>query len=161
MALVRVDPGTGGITIEKYLASYDVGVAINPMLVEGQIVGSFAQGLGGALLEEFTYSEDGTPLAVTFADYLIPTAQEIPDVEVLLTEDAPSTGNPLGVKGAGESGITGVGAALASAINDAIGIPGAVTRLPITPPRLKELLHGRQRSGRVGSHDDRNSIREK
>jgi carbon-monoxide dehydrogenase large subunit len=97
------------------------------------------------LFEEFVYDDIGTPLSVTFADYLMPTLREVPDIEVLIFEDAPSPLNPLGVKGAGESGITGVGAAIASAINDAIGIPGAVTQLPITPQRLKVIL---KRSGR-------------
>jgi carbon-monoxide dehydrogenase large subunit len=140
LAVVRVDRGTGGVTIERYLIGYDIGRAINPMLVKGQIVGGFTQGLGGALLEEFVYSERGDPLSVTFADYLLPTVRETPNVEIILTEEAPSPLNPLGIKGAGESGITGVGAAIASAIDDAIGMPGAVTRLPITPQRLKALL---------------------
>jgi carbon-monoxide dehydrogenase large subunit/6-hydroxypseudooxynicotine dehydrogenase subunit gamma len=118
-----------------------VGVAVNPMLVEGQIVGGTVQGLGGALLEEFIYDESGTPLCVTFADYMMPTAREVPDVEFLLSEDAPSPLNPLGLKGAGEGGITPVGATIASAIDDAIGFPGAVTRLPVTPQRLREILH--------------------
>ena len=137
VAVVRVDRGTGGVAIERYVIGYDVGRAINPMLVDGQIVGGFVQGLGGALLEEFSYNERGDPLAVTFADYLLPTVRETPAVEVILTEEAPSPLNPLGIKGAGESGITGVGAAIASAIDDAIGIPGAVTELPVTPQRLK------------------------
>ena len=110
------------------------------MLVEGQIAGGFAQGLGGALLEEFQYDERGQPLSVTFADYLLPTLSETPLVDVIVSEDAPSPLNPLGIKGAGEGGITAVGAALAAAIDDAIGIPGAVTRLPVTPMRLKEIL---------------------
>src|SRR5436305_12733443 len=110
------------------------------MLVEGQLVGGFAQGVGGALMEEFTYDEQGQPLAVNFADYLMPTAAEIPSVEVLIREDAPSPLNPLGLKGAGEGGINPVGAAIASAIDDAIGRPGAVTRLPVTPQRLRALL---------------------
>jgi aerobic carbon-monoxide dehydrogenase large subunit len=143
VAVVRVDRDTGGVAIERYLIGYDIGRAINPMLVKGQIVGGFAQGLGGALLEEFTYSERGDPLAVTFADYLLPTVRETPNVEIILTEEAPSPLNPLGIKGAGESGITGVGAAIASAIDDAIGIPGAVTELPVTPQRLKRLLNGK------------------
>jgi carbon-monoxide dehydrogenase large subunit/6-hydroxypseudooxynicotine dehydrogenase subunit gamma len=140
VAVVNVDRETGGIKVERYLAAYDVGVAVNPMLVEGQIVGGMVQGLGGALFEEFVYDDNGTPLAVTFADYLMPTAREVPDVEFLLSEDAPSPLNPLGVKGAGEGGINPVGAAIASAIDDAIGVPGAVTRLPVTPQRLKEIL---------------------
>jgi len=91
-------------------------------------------------MEEFCYSERGDPLAVTFADYLMPTARETPQVEIILTEDYPTDLNPLGIKGAGESGITGVGAAIASAVDAAIGMPGAITALPITPLRLKELL---------------------
>ena len=79
-------------------------------------------------------------MATTFADYLIPTAREIPEVDVILREDYTSPLNPLGIKGAGESGITGVGAAIASAIEDAIGMPGAVTQLPVTPQRLKQIL---------------------
>jgi len=143
LAVVTVDPGTGAIAIERYIAGYDIGRAINPMMVEGQIVGGFAQGLGGALLEEFRYSERGDPLAVTFADYLMPTALEIPALEVILTEDFPSGLNPLGIKGAGESGITAVGAAMANAVEDAIGLPGAITELPITPQRLREILNNR------------------
>jgi carbon-monoxide dehydrogenase large subunit/6-hydroxypseudooxynicotine dehydrogenase subunit gamma len=143
LAVVRVDRETGGVAIERYVIGYDVGRAINPMLVEGQIVGGFVQGLGGALLEEFTYNERGDPLAVTFADYLLPTAREAPAVEIILTQEAPSPLNPLGIKGAGESGITGVGAAIASAIDDAIGIPGAVTELPVTPQRLRAMIAAR------------------
>jgi CO/xanthine dehydrogenase Mo-binding subunit len=146
VAMVRVDPETGHVEVEKYFAGYDIGRAINPMLVKGQIVGGFAQGLGGALFEEFVYNENGEPLAVTFADYLMPTARETPRIDVLLREDSPSTRNPLGIKGAGESGITGVGGAIASAIDNAIGIPGAITQLPVTPQRLKEILT-RHRAG--------------
>ena len=145
-ALVKVDPLTCGIAIERYLVAYDVGRAINPMLVQGQIAGGVAQGIGGALLEEFVYDEQGQPLAASLADYLMPTCREVPDVEVLLREDAPSPLNPLGVKGAGEGGITGVGAALASAIDAALQRPGAVDRLPITPDRLHRILH--QNGGR-------------
>jgi carbon-monoxide dehydrogenase large subunit/6-hydroxypseudooxynicotine dehydrogenase subunit gamma len=141
VAVVKVDRETGGVEVERYLAAYDVGRAINPMLVKGQIVGCVAQGLGGALLEEFLYDQNGSPLSTTFADYLLPTARDVPDVELLLTEDAPSPFNPLGIKGAGESGISPVGAVIASAIDDAIGLPGAVTQLPVTPLRLKEILN--------------------
>ena len=143
-AVVKVDRDTGGVKVERYVIAYDIGRAINPALVRGQIVGGFAQGLGGALLEEFTYNERGDPLATTFADYLMPTVAETPEVDVLLREDYVSPLNPLGIKGAGESGITGVGAAIASAIDDAIGMPGAVTQLPVTPQRLKQILNGRR-----------------
>jgi CO/xanthine dehydrogenase Mo-binding subunit len=140
IAVVKVDRDTGAVRIERYFVAYDVGRAINPRLVEGQIVGGVAQGIGGALYEEFLYDERGEPLSTTFADYLIPTAAEIPPIEVLISEDAPSPLNGLGVKGAGEAGINAVGAAIAAAIDDALGRPGAVTQLPVTPPRLKELL---------------------
>jgi carbon-monoxide dehydrogenase large subunit len=144
IAVVRVDRDTGGVVVERYLVAYDIGRAVNPMLVEGQIAGGFAQGLGGALLEEFCYDERGEPLAVNFADYLMPTAREIPRLEVLITEDAPSPLNPLGLKGAGEAGVNAAGAAIASAIDDAVGIPGVVTQLPVTPQRLKTLLRGQK-----------------
>ena len=140
VAVVRVDRDTGGVAVERSLTAYDVGRAVNPMLVEGQLAGGFAQGLGGALLEEFQYDARGQPLSVTFADYLQPTAREMPALEIMVSEDAPSPLNPLGIKGAGEGGIPAVGAALAAAIDDAIGMPGAVTRLPVTPMRLKEIL---------------------
>jgi len=140
---LKVDPATGGVTIERYVVAFDIGKAVNPMLVHGQIVGGMAQGLGGALYEEFLYADNGEPLSVTFADYLMPTAHEMPGVEVIVTEDAPSPLNAYGLKGAGEGGITPVGAAIASAIDEAIGIPGAVTRLPVTPQRLKALINAR------------------
>jgi aerobic carbon-monoxide dehydrogenase large subunit len=140
VAVVRVDAETGRVAIERYWIAYDIGRAINPALVRGQIVGGYAQGVGGALFEEFTYSERGDPLAVTFADYLLPALHEIPAPEVLLQQDYTSPLNPLGIKGAGESGITAVGATIASAIDDAIGMPGAVRELPVTPRRLKRLL---------------------
>jgi CO/xanthine dehydrogenase Mo-binding subunit len=140
IAVVRVDADTGAVAIERYLIAYDVGRAVNPMLVEGQIAGGLAQGIGGTLLEEFRYDENGEPLSVTFADYLMPTAREVPLAEIIVTEDAPSPLNPLGLKGAGEGGTNPVGAAIASAIDEAIGIPGAVTELPVTPQKLKALL---------------------
>ncbi len=140
IAVVRVDGDTGGMAIERYVIAYDVGRAVNPMLVEGQIAGGMAQGIGGAVFEEFLYDEAGEPLSATFADYLMPTAREIPATEIIVTEDAPSPLNPLGLKGAGEGGTNPVGAAIASAIDEAIGTPGAVTQLPVTPYRLKALM---------------------
>jgi len=140
IAVAKVDRETGGVTIERYLLAYDVGRAVNPMLIEGQLAGGFAQGIGGALLEEFLYDERGEPLSVNFADYLMPTAREVPALDVLITEDAPSPLNPLGLKGAGEGGVNAVGAAVAAAIDDAVGIPGAITRLPVTPQRLRAIL---------------------
>jgi CO/xanthine dehydrogenase Mo-binding subunit len=137
---VKLDADTGGLAIERYYVAYDVGRAVNPKMVEGQILGGVAQGLGGALYEEFLYDDSGEPLSVTFADYLMPTAHEMPGVGVIVTEDAPSPLNALGLKGAGEGGITPVGAAIASAIDDALGRPGAVTEIPVTPQRLKAMI---------------------
>jgi aerobic carbon-monoxide dehydrogenase large subunit len=140
IAVAKVDRDTGAVTIERYLLAYDIGRAVNPMLVEGQLAGGFAQGIGGALFEEFRYDERGEPLSVNFVDYLMPTACEVPPLDVLITQDAPSPLNALGLKGAGEGGINAVGAAIAAAIDDAIGVPGAITRLPVTPQGLRGLL---------------------
>ena len=140
IASVRVDAETGGVTVETYAIAYDVGRAVNPRLVEGQLAGGLAQGIGGALYEEFLYDEAGEPLSVTFADYLMPTAHEVPAPLLLVTEDAPSPLNAFGLKGAGEGGVNPVGAAIASAIDDALQQPGAVTQLPVTPQRLKALM---------------------
>jgi aerobic carbon-monoxide dehydrogenase large subunit len=145
IALAKIDRETGGVRIERYLLAYDVGRAVNPMLVEGQLAGGFAQGVGGALFEEFCYDERGEPLSVNFADYLMPSAREVPSLDVLIREDAPSPLNPLGLKGAGEGGINAVGAAVAAAIDDALGMPGAITRLPVTPQRLRQILKGAER----------------
>ncbi|MHA1108721.1 MAG: xanthine dehydrogenase family protein molybdopterin-binding subunit, partial [Alphaproteobacteria bacterium] len=140
LAVVRIDRDTAQVVVERFMVAYDVGRAVNPMLIEGQLVGGCIQGLGGALFEEFVYDEGGQPLAANLAEYLMLTSCEAPKVEVLLTEDAPSPHNPLGLKGAGEGGINGVGAAIAGAIDDAIGVPGAVTQLPVTSSRMHELL---------------------
>lgn len=140
IAKVRVDRETGQTKVEKYAIAYDVGRAINPALVEAQIVGGLAQGLGGALLEEFVYDDTGQPLSVTLADYLMVSAAEMPPVDVLILEDAPSPLNPLGMKGAGEGGVNAAGAAIASAIDDALQQPGLVRRLPATPQYLRRRL---------------------
>ena len=140
VAVAKVDRETCGVTVERYILAYDIGRAVNPMLVEGQLAGGFAQGIGGALFEEFLYDDRGEPLSVNFADYLMPTAHEVPALDVLIREDAPSPLNPLGLKGAGEGGVNAVGAAIAAAIDDALGLPGAITQLPVTPQRLREIL---------------------
>ncbi len=138
-ALVEVDTGTGRVRVLRYLVVYEVGRAINPMLVEGQLRGGVAQGLGGALLEEFSYDDAGQPQAISFIEYRLPTAAEVPPVDVLVCQDAPSPGNPLGVMGAGEGGISAVGAAVANAVRDALGLPGGVGQLPLTPARIRSL----------------------
>jgi carbon-monoxide dehydrogenase large subunit len=140
LALVEVDPGTGAVRILRYHVAYDVGRAVNPMIVEGQLVGGAAQGIGGALLEDFRYADSGQPLGASFMDYLLPTAAEIPPVATSIHEDAPSPANPLGVKGAGEGGTVGCGAALAGAVDAAIGVAGAIRALPITPEQVLAAL---------------------
>ena len=137
---VEVDSETGGVDIRRYFVAYEVGRAVNPTLVEGQLVGGAAQGLGGALLEEFRYDDSGQPLAATFIDYMEPTAAEIPRVETLVCEDAPSPDNPLGLKGAGEGGTVGCGAAIVSAVEDALEMPGTLTSLPVSPSKIRALL---------------------
>lgn len=141
IAVVAVDPGTGQVRVLRYLVAYEIGRAVNPTLVEGQLRGGAAQGIGGALLEEFGYDEAGQPLAITFMDYRMPTAAEVPPIDVLVTEQAPAPGNPLGVRGAGEGGVTAVGATLASAVRDALGMADAIRQLPLTPSRVMSALN--------------------
>jgi len=144
-ALVEVDPETGMVSLLKYAIAYDIGKAINPMIVEGQLVGGLAQGIGGALYEELVYDAEGQPLATTFMDYLLPGAGEMPQVTIArILEETPTPLNPLGVKGAGEGGSSGAGAAIANAVADALsplGVP--VTSLPLSPDRLLGLILAR------------------
>lgn len=149
ICVAEVDPGTGGVQVLRYLVAYEVGRAVNPTLVEGQLRGGVAQGVGGALLEQFRYDESGQPQATTFMDYLMPTASEIPDVDLLVCEDFPAD-NPLGVRGAGEGGLTGAGAAVASAVSDALGLP-SMSQLPITPQMIVEVGRVPTGSSRHGS----------
>jgi aerobic carbon-monoxide dehydrogenase large subunit len=139
IAVVDVDPGTGLVRVLRYLVAYEVGRAVNPTLVEGQLRGGAAQGIGGALLEEFAYDEAGQPQATTFIDYRMPTAAEVPPIDVLVTQQSPAPGNPLGVRGAGEGGISAAGAVLASAVRDALGLSGGIGRLPLTAARVQAL----------------------
>ena len=140
VAVVTVDRDTFAMAVERFIVAYDVGRAVNPMLVEGQIAGGAVQGIGGALYEEFLYTDDGQPLSASFADYLLPTSMEVPVIECLITEDAPSPLNPLGVKGAGEGGISAAGAAIASAVDAALGGVIGISSLPITPMVLRKLF---------------------
>jgi carbon-monoxide dehydrogenase large subunit len=133
-AAVEVDLETGGVRVERYAVAYDLGRALNPQLVEGQIHGGAAQGIGGALLEELAYDEGGQLVTGSFMDYLLPTAGETPPIDVLVTEDAPTPRNPLGAKGAGEGGAAAAGAAIANAVSDALG--AEALRLPLTPERV-------------------------
>jgi carbon-monoxide dehydrogenase large subunit len=138
-AVVAVDAESGEVEILRYAISYEVGKAINPLTLEGQVRGAAAQGIGGTLLEEFAYDSGGQPLSTSFMDYAMPTASEIPDVEVIIVElGETSRGSPLaGAKGGGEGGIIATGATLTNAIADALGPEaGSLTTLPLTPERL-------------------------
>ena len=140
-AVVVLDSDTGHVEIERYVIAYDVGRAINPMLVEGQILGGAAQGLGGALFEDFSYDEIGQPQVTSFMDYLVPTAAEMPRSRSCCPRTLPARSTRLGVKGAGEGGTNACGAVIAAAIDDALGQPGAVTALPVTPEQIRNLCN--------------------
>jgi len=141
LVLVEVDPETGGVHILRYLVDYDVGRAINPRLVNGQIVGGIAQGLGSALMEELAYDEHGQLTTGSLMDYLLPTSAEVPPIDVHMGEEHPSTLNPLGVKGVGEDGLVAAGPAIANAVADALLPLGvSVTALPLSPGHLRDLI---------------------
>ena len=135
-AVASVDRETGEITVEQLVLCYDIGRAVNPMLVKGQMEGGAIQALGGTLMEAFTYDESGNPLATSFMDYMLPTMAETPSLVAIPSEISPTETNPLGIKGAGEGGVPGVAAAIASAVDSALGRPGAVTSVPISPEDL-------------------------
>jgi carbon-monoxide dehydrogenase large subunit len=139
LCVCEIDAETGEVTLRRYIVSEDCGTMINPMVVEGQIAGGVAQGIGGALYEEMAYDSDGNPLATTFLDYLIPTVAEIPDLEYGHIE-TPS--NSLGgYKGMGEGGAIASPAAVANAVNDALAHLGAtVDQFPITPERVLDAI---------------------
>jgi CO/xanthine dehydrogenase Mo-binding subunit len=140
VALVEVDPLSALVRILGYWTSHDSGRLINPMVVEGQIHGAIALGIGSALLEEVRYDDSGQLRAGTYMDYLLPTATDVPSMTIDHLETL-SPLNPLGMKGVGESGALPVPAVLASAIEDALGPKGGrVTRMPLGPSRLMELL---------------------
>jgi aerobic carbon-monoxide dehydrogenase large subunit len=141
VAVVEVDGETGVPRVLRYAVVYDVGRAVNPMLVEGQLVGGLAQGLGAALHEELAYDAAGQLITGTLLEYHLPVAADMPPLELWLREDDPSPTNPLGVKGAGEDGIVAAGAAVANAVADALAPLGVEVRaLPLRPCRLRELI---------------------
>ena len=138
--IVEVDPETAMVNIARYLVVHDCGTIINPMLVEGQIHGGVAQGIGNAFYEQLVYDEQGQLLNASFMDYLIPTATDIPPIETAHRE-TPSPYNPLGLKGVGEAGCIPTGALFAQAVEDALAGSGVeITEIPLSPNRLFELI---------------------
>jgi aerobic carbon-monoxide dehydrogenase large subunit len=139
-ALLEVDVELGRVNIEKYVIAHDCGVVVNPMLVEGQIVGGAAQGIGGALLEEFSYDSEGQLLTGSFMDYMVPTACEIPNMQ-LIHQHSPSPLNPFGVKGVGEGGPIAPPAVIANAVSDALR-PFAFefNRTPVKPQQIHQAV---------------------
>jgi carbon-monoxide dehydrogenase large subunit len=135
-AVVDIDIMTGVMKLNRFVVVEDCGTIINPMIVDGQIRGGVVQGIGSALLEEFKYSEDGQPLTANLADYLLPTAPEIPPIEIHHFQ-SPSDVTPLGIKGLGEGGAIGPAAAIANAVSNALGVP--VRETPLTRRRIWEL----------------------
>lgn len=143
-AAVEVDVETGKVKLLKYVAAHDCGRAINPVIVEGQIQGGVAHGIGNSLFEKVAYDENGQPLSSTFKDYLLPLSTDVGPIEVLLIE-SPSPKNPLGLKGVGESGAIGVPAAIISAVEDALREFGVkINAVPLAPEDLLRLMEQAQ-----------------
>jgi carbon-monoxide dehydrogenase large subunit len=140
VAEVEVDVGTGHVRLRRYVVAHDCGKVINPIIVEGQVHGGVAQGVGGALYEEMAYDDEGQLLAGTLMDYLVPTSMELPRIDTVHLE-FPSPRNPLGVKGLGEGGAISPPAAIANAVEDALAPFGVrVTATPLGPSRVLELI---------------------
>ncbi len=146
--IVEVDPETGGVRIERYLAVEDAGRLVNPMIVEGQVQGGVAQGIGNALFEEVVYADDGNILTSSFADFLPPTATDVPLIELshLVT---PTDASILEAKGVGEGGAIGAWAAVVNAICDALAPFGVeIYELPATPERIRAQIRKGEEAAR-------------
>jgi carbon-monoxide dehydrogenase large subunit len=143
---VEVDLGTGQVDVTRVAFVHDAGRLINPMIVEGQVIGALVHGIGNALYEHMGYSEDGQPLTTTLADYLVMTADAVPALDLGHME-SPTPLNPLGVKGVGESGVIPMPAAVVSAIEDALSEFGVrVTHFPILPSDIVEMVANAKRA---------------
>jgi carbon-monoxide dehydrogenase large subunit len=145
VAIVEVDPETGRVTLEKFVAAEDAGRIINPMIVDGQIHGGIAQGIGNALLEEIVYDATGNVLTTTLADYLPPTVREIPPIELHHLETM-SEATVTRAKGVGEGGTIGAPAAVLNAVNDALAPFGVeINEMPATPQRIRAVLRAAEK----------------
>jgi 2-furoyl-CoA dehydrogenase large subunit len=136
---VEIDRTTGEVRLDRYVTMHDCGRVLHPAMVAGQVTGGFAHALGAALLEEYAYGEDGSFLAGTFADYLVPTVMEVPE-PVILHHETRSPFTPLGAKGVGEGNCMSTPVCIANAVADALGT--ADVELPLIPSRIAEYLHG-------------------
>ena len=142
---VEIDPDTGAVSLERYVALDDFGNLVNPMLVEGQVHGGVVQGIGQALMERTVYDDRGQLISGSFMDYALPRAKNLPMIDVDF-HPVPATSNPLGVKGCGEAGVTGALPAIMNAISDALaGRGGGPVDMPATPERIWRTLN----AGRV------------
>ena len=138
--MVEIDPGTYGVKVKRYVVAEDCGRIINPMIVDGQVQGAVAQGIGAALLEEVVYDDQGQCVTASLADYLVPVATNIPSIGIVHIEaDLPN--NIGGFRGMGEGGTIGAPAAIANAVSDALSPLGIeVDTLPVTPERIFRLV---------------------
>ncbi|GAC1472940.1 MAG: molybdopterin-dependent oxidoreductase [Chloroflexota bacterium] len=145
-AIVEIDPDTGRVSVERYIVVHDAGTLINPTIVEGQIHGGVAHGIGNVLHDSFVYDHTGQPQTATFADYTLPQAADVPEIEIIHVE-TPSPFNPLGVKGCGEGGTIGALPTLASAIEDALQPFGVrINRLPVSMEEIATTVLSSTRS---------------
>jgi carbon-monoxide dehydrogenase large subunit len=145
-AHVAVDPRTGHVELVDFLMVEDVGRIVNPLTLHGQAIGAVVQGLGGAFLEHLVYDENGQLLTGSFADYLIPSATDFPNIRAIMLQLHPSPINPLGVKGGGEGGTIPMGGLMANAVASALSSFGVQPReLPLSPPRVWQLVEAARR----------------
>jgi aerobic carbon-monoxide dehydrogenase large subunit len=145
-AVVEVDPETGAVTLRRYVCVEDAGTVYNPVIVDGQVAGAVAQGIAGALFEQHVYDADGQLRTATLADYLMPSAAELPGFELDHIEDPAD--NCTGARGVGEGGTLGAAAALAGAVSDALGVE--VDTLPLSPAAVFQAAARRAPSRRNG-----------
>jgi carbon-monoxide dehydrogenase large subunit len=137
---LEVDPETGMVELTRYVVVNDAGRLVNPTIVEGQLHGGVVHGIGNALFEHMVYDDQAQPVSTNFGEYLLPTATEVPRMELSHIESA-SPMNPLGVKGVGETGVLPVAPAIVSAIEDALSEWGVeIDAYPVTPQRILELI---------------------
>jgi len=146
-AHVAVDPRTGQVRLLDLVLAEDIGRVINPLTANGQAVGAMVQGLGGALLEQILYDDQGQFLTGSFADYLLPLASDFPAVRAIMLGNSPSLHNPLGAKGGGEGGVVPIGGLIANAVAAALAPLGVEPHeLPLSPPKVWELIQQASRS---------------